>query len=100
MLTEIMPKNTKKYVCEKCNFECSKKSNYINHTLTLKHCKTPEYLQKNAEKCQPIYKCLCGKIYKFRQSLYTHKKHCIQSDIQLPQSNLNSINSNLALFDR
>ena len=76
MLTQKMPKKCRKYVCEKCDFECSKKSNYTNHLLTLKHQYTYGDLHKNAEKCHSIYTCECGKEYKFRQSLYTHKKKC------------------------
>jgi hypothetical protein len=80
MLTQKMPKKCRKYVCEKCDFECSKKSNYTNHLLTLKHQYTYGDLHKNAEKCHSIYTCECGKEYKFRQSLYTHKKKCPKTE--------------------
>ena len=32
-----MQKNAEKYYCFYCNFKCSKKSNFNNHLLTLKH---------------------------------------------------------------
>jgi hypothetical protein len=35
--TILMPKNAKKFYCEKCHFTCSKESNWIKHTMTLKH---------------------------------------------------------------
>ena len=28
-----MPKNAENFYCEKCDFVCSKKSNYVNHLL-------------------------------------------------------------------
>ena len=34
---EKMPKNAEKFSCEKCNFICSKKSNFEMHLLTSKH---------------------------------------------------------------
>jgi hypothetical protein len=74
-----MPKNAEKYFCEKCNFVCSKKSNYDKHLLTLKHKNTSKYFQKmpkNAENNDSIFDCICGKVYKHRQSLTNHKKIC------------------------
>ena len=37
MTAKKMPKNAEIFVCEKCNFTCSKKSNYEKHILTRKH---------------------------------------------------------------
>ena len=67
--------NAEKYTCLKCNFKCSKVSNYNKHMLTLKHQNTYKYLQKNAEKFVSFI-CQCGKEYKHRQSLFNHKKNC------------------------
>ena len=70
-----MPKNVNKYICDKCSFKCSKKSNYNNHLLTLKHKRMildDQKMPKNASE----YSCDCGKTYKHRQGLYKHKKHC------------------------
>jgi small nuclear ribonucleoprotein (snRNP)-like protein len=76
-----MPKMPKEYYCEKCHFICCKKSNYNIHLLTAKHLNTYNYLQndlqKNAENAENnYYTCDCGKKYKHRQSMYTHKKKC------------------------
>src|SRR6056300_1696879 len=55
----FMPENAKLYECEKCNFKCSKKSNWDKHLLTRKHnmeAKMPE----NAESYECIkcnFKC-------------------------------------------
>ena len=74
MITEKMLKNAKNYDCELCNFKCSKKSNFNIHLTTLKH----KRLQNNDNGSAEIIKyiCDCGKEYKYRQGLYTHKKTC------------------------
>ena len=74
MITEKMLKNAKNYECELCNFKCSKKSNFNTHLTTLKH----KRLQNNDNGSAEIIKyiCDCGKEYKYRQGLYTHKKTC------------------------
>ena len=73
------------YLCEKCNFKCSKKWQYERHLLTQKHQNTYKYLQKSAKKC---YCCECGRDYTHRQSLYNHKKVCMYN---LDDHNLNNI---------
>ena len=37
MLTNLMPKNADKFICEVCHFKCCKSSNYNAHVLTNKH---------------------------------------------------------------
>ena len=52
MMTKKMPKNAQKFICEKCNFSCSKKSNYDKHLITRKHKivkKSEKKMPKNAE---------------------------------------------------
>ena len=63
-----MPKNAEIYVCEKCNFKCSKKSNFDKHLLTNPNEKMP----KNAA----AFQCECGKVYKHNSTLSSHKKKC------------------------
>ena len=75
MTTTKMPKNAEKYICEKCNFKCSKLSNYNNHILTAKHKilqNTTNEEQQNAK----AFRCDCGKEYKHHSSLWNHKKKC------------------------
>lgn len=43
-----MPKNAEKYECLKCNFICSKESNYNKHLLTAKH-KIEQYRTKRCQ---------------------------------------------------
>jgi hypothetical protein len=68
-------KNAKIFICELCDFKCSKKSNMDKHNLSLKHKKNDIELQENAIKESFI--CNCGKEYKFRQGLWKHKKKCL-----------------------
>jgi len=76
--TPKTPKNAKNYYCEKCNFICSKQSEFDRHLSTRKHKTLPntsEYFQKTPND----FICNCGKEYKHRQSLYSHKQNCKQS---------------------
>ena len=67
-------KNANIFICELCDFKCSKQSNMNKHNLSLKHKKNDSELQENAIKESFI--CNCGKEYKFRQGLWKHKKKC------------------------
>jgi len=65
-----------KFYCENCDIKCSKKSEWDRHLTTRKHQINAGYLQK-----APSYTCNCGKSYKHRQSLFTHKQKCDESSI-------------------
>ena len=66
-------KTAKIFICEKCDFICSKKSDYDKHLLTRKHKNDDKKAQKTAE--QNV--CICGKSFKYRQGLFVHRKTCI-----------------------
>jgi len=68
------PKISKNFFCEKCNYICSKKSEYSKHILTAKH-KILLNPTLQSENCK-TYACECGKIYKHTSTLYAHKKKC------------------------
>ena len=88
-----MPKNAEKYLCEACDFKCSKLSNYTKHLSTAKHKQASTGLQNGLQEaynkmpeitpCEDLkvsgYKCSCGMVYNHRQSLYRHKKKCIKN---------------------
>ena len=99
-----MPKNAEKFSCDKCNFSCSKKSNYDKHLLTAKHQILTNTYNKAPVKCL-TFECDCGKRYKHRQSLYAHKKKCTHvyiekdtsdtdSDTEIPSQELELIEDN------
>ena len=103
---KIVRDNAKIFICEKCNFKCFKQSNFDKHLLTEKHKRiTTDYkkMPKNAEE----YYCDCGKIYKYRQGLYKHKKKCsrinnsiiVQDNISHNSSFMNLISQNKELMN-
>ena len=63
------------FACEKCDFECSKQSEWTRHLARPKHKKTPKIQQ-----IQPIkFKCIgCGLSYKYASGLWKHNRTCIQ----------------------
>jgi len=76
MTDKKYPKISKKFNCENCHYICSKQSEYTKHLLTAKHINTYKYLLNDNQNLQKIFVCNCGKEYKHRQSLFTHKKKC------------------------
>ena len=101
MDTILMPKNANNFYCKKCDFRCSKESNWKNHLTTLKHTRSykgvtidTNLMPKNANN----FECECGNIYKFRQGLYKHKKKCsiLQGE---EKSNTNTIIPTITGFD-
>ena len=70
MINEIM---LKQYICESCNFICSKQSNYNTHILTRKHRKI---IDGNSSDAKKIYHCHCGSTYKYASGYCRHKKTC------------------------
>ena len=73
--------------CEHCDYKCSKKGNFNKHLLTSKH-KFNTNTDGEIYKVAKIYDCDCGKKYKHRQSLFTHKKKC---DYEAPEQSFKLI---------
>jgi uncharacterized C2H2 Zn-finger protein len=72
MTDKKTPKNPTIFICENCDFKSSNKKDYKRHLGTAKH-KILTNTDNNGEK---KWECICGKIYKHRQSYHTHKKKC------------------------
>ena len=71
------PKISKKFFCEKCDYNCNKKSEYTKHVSTAKHKILHNPTSKNLHTTIPrTYSCICGKVYKHSSTLYHHKKNC------------------------
>ena len=78
-MTDIfVPINPLNYECLKCKYITANKKDFSKHNLTAKHLRLTKYLQNIPEIPIPekIFLCECGKEYKHRQSLYTHKQKC------------------------
>ena len=78
----FIPKIPNIFYCQKCDYSTSNKKDYKRHLMTLKHTNPDDQLTftdnlgpQNAPK-HKIYKCECGKQYKHRQSLFSHKRNC------------------------
>ena len=61
----------KKFNCQTCDYHCDWKSDWDKHLLRAKHIRLTTTNIKTRE-----YSCVCGKVYKQRQSLHKHKKTC------------------------
>jgi hypothetical protein len=62
------------YICEPCNYKCSKKSNITKHYLTKKH----ELINQNAQKVTTSFQCdickfICNKQSNYNKHLNTQK---------------------------
>ena len=75
-----MPKNANKFYCEKCDFKCSKQSNWLKHLTTSKHNNDSKMIVNDSKINAKIYKCECGKIYKWDSGFYRHKKKCVVTE--------------------
>jgi hypothetical protein len=67
--------NANYFICELCNYNTCNKKDYNKHLLTKKHQNITNY-NENGIKVPELYKCFCGKEYKYRASLFNHKKKC------------------------
>ena len=75
MTTFLVPKSSDKFICEKCDYHTSRKSQYTRHISTDKHKKL--HLDTDLVQKVPHHECInCGKNYKHHSSLYKHKQKC------------------------
>ena len=80
-MTKKSSKSRQIFICECCDYETSKASDYNKHILTRKHKK----MTNDDKKVAILFECECGKQLSSRQSLSRHKKIC--------NSNINTINA-------
>lgn len=91
------------FTCDLCNYTCSKKYLFKKHINSKKHISMSNSTNFHQKvKIESDYNCECGKKYKHRQSLYTHKKKCIiinaNNDWSAPVVNENIIENNMNNF--
>ena len=73
-------KNTEKtphFLCEICDFKCSRKAEYKRHLETIKHKRVTESNKKTPKDESNTFVCICGKTYKYRPGLAKHKRTCV-----------------------
>ena len=77
MVTQNDLQKIPEFVCKYCDYTSSDRSNYNRHFTTVKH-KMMTNGDETTTKRPHItnFKCDCGKIYKYRQGLWKHKKTC------------------------
>jgi len=80
-LAKNSQKSPKKFICEKCNYECCKNSDYDKHLNTYKHKKKTDLNAIEPEKSQAtLFTCAkCSKTYKGRNGLWYHEQKCINN---------------------
>jgi hypothetical protein len=82
MVVQKLQKVAEVYYCEYCYYTTSRKSSFYKHKLTDKHknnendSKMVENDSAKLQKVANIYKCNCGKKYKYDTGYYRHKKTC------------------------
>lgn len=76
MATFLVPKSSKIFNCEKCNYSTSRKSQYDRHITTRKHVLATNGNAFSSKSSTSCFQCECGKTYKDRSGLYKHKKRC------------------------
>lgn len=80
-ISKVAQKTPNKFVCEKCDYNTSKKSSWEKHIKTKKHLLT-ENPKKVAKSCSTErFACSCGKSYKFQSGYYRHKTTCLNDPI-------------------
>jgi hypothetical protein len=79
MSDNFVPKNPSEFFCDYCTYNTQYKRDYEKHLLTAKHLRMTKN-DKEAYNCPEKFVCHCGKKYKYRQGLFSHRKQCIKED--------------------
>ncbi len=88
-------KNADKFVCDICDFKCSKHSNYLKHLSTRKHKILTNPNEKMPDSVADAFACLCGKQYSHLSSLCTHRKKCSTIQCSIMQCSTIQCNSTI-----
>ena len=81
--TFLMPKNAEYFVCNRCDFKCSKLSNYNLHLSTRKHKMKQNETTLAPKNAETLCCNNCEKTFNSRTSLWRHKKTCIEPNMTL-----------------
>ena len=75
MTLQNLSKSSTKFCCESCDYSTSRKSQYDRHLSTDKH-KMVVNVVNSEQNGSKMFKCICGKSYKYESGFYRHKKDC------------------------
>ena len=93
-------KNAEIYICELCDFKCTKKSNYEKHKLTAKH-RRHFFCEKKCRSINIEFICECGRKYMYESGLSRHRKKCnFVLDLNLSSQNNENIVKNSDFFKK
>lgn len=89
-------KKVAKFHCEKCNYKCSKLSDWNKHITRQKHLNESD----NDNDSIKTYTCICGNVYAHISGLSRHKKTCDNiSDNDKDNDNYNDNDNNENEYD-
>jgi len=90
MNDKISQKFSETLRCKCCDYECSRKSDFKKHLLSSKHKKNDKIVTNGdinfSKVSEQVFACECGREYKHRQGLWSHKKKCLGE--QPPENNV------------
>lgn len=85
-----VPKSSKKFYCEKCDYSTSRESQYMRHINTRKHKMELTGIKKSSKN---FFCKICNKLYETQSGLWKHENKCIKSkDDDNEYNNYNSMN--------
>ncbi len=73
-MTDLVPFSSLKFECKICDYCTSRSSQYTRHLTTAKHVRMTADVKNVPNSSAHI--CDCGKEYKYRQGLFSHRKKC------------------------
>jgi hypothetical protein len=82
MLQNNSQNSHKQFVCDLCDYKCSRKNDYAKHLASQKHlCNMSGNIGNTKFAKTDVHQCMqCNKQYKSRVGLWRHKKICISEE--------------------
>ncbi len=96
-MTDLVPFSSLKFECKICDYSTCRSSQYTRHLTTAKHVRMTSD-DKNVPNSS-AHICHCGKEYKYRQGLFSHRKTCDASDQNPTISTPTTSADNVPQFD-
>jgi hypothetical protein len=89
------------FVCDVCDFKCSKTRDYNRHLLTAKHkklCFGSNLEEKKPQKAPGHFICECDKLFKTHGGLWKHRQKCKpENKADTDKIDINSLDMNLIM---